>query len=122
MKIVINLCLVVQMVVFSEAVLVAEKGGISCEVVVLVLLKSVIVLLMLKYRGFFVFGLLEEAWFDVDMMQKDMLFVLELGWQFDVLMPISVVVNEILIAAWGMGLAAEDFVAVFEVLAWMSGL
>src|SRR5439155_17905924 len=122
MKIAINLCLAVEMVAFSEAVLVAEKGGISREDAVAVLLKSVIASPMLKYRGPFVLGLPEEAWFDVDMMQKDMLLALESGRQLDVPMPTSAVANEILTAARGMGLAAEDFAAVFEVLARMSGL
>ena len=77
---------------------------------------------MLKYRGPFVLGLPEQAWFDVDMMQKDMLLALESGRQLDVPLPTSAVANEILTAARGMGLAAQDFAAVFEVLARMSGL
>src|SRR5205823_11494129 len=87
-----------------------------------VLLKSVIASAMLKYRGPFVLGLPEEAWFDVDMMQKDLPPALESGRQLDVPMPTSAVANEILTAARGMGLAAEDFAAVFEVLARMAGL
>jgi 3-hydroxyisobutyrate dehydrogenase-like beta-hydroxyacid dehydrogenase len=122
MKIAINLCLAVQMVAFSEAVLVAEKGGISREDAVSVLLKSVIASPMLKYRGPFVLDLPEEAWFDVNMMQKDMLLALESGRRLDVPLPTSAVANEILTAARGMGLAAKDFAAVFEVLARMSGL
>ena len=122
MKIAINLCLAVQMVAFSEAVLIAEKGGISREDAVAVLLKSVIASPMLKYRGPFVLDLPEEAWFDVDMMQKDMLLALESGRRLDVPLPTSAVANEILTAARGMGLAAKDFAAVFEVLARMSGL
>jgi 3-hydroxyisobutyrate dehydrogenase-like beta-hydroxyacid dehydrogenase len=122
MKIAINLNLAVQMVAFSEAVLVAEKGGISREDAVAVLLKSVIASPMLRYRGPFVLGLPEEPWFDVDMMQKDMLLALESGRQLDVPMPTTAVANEILTAARGMGLAPEDFAAVFEVLARMSGL
>ena len=106
----------------AGAVLVAEKGGISREDAVAVLLKSVIASPMLKYRGPFVLGLPEQAWFDVDMMQKDMLLALESGRQLDVPMPTSAIANEMLTAARGMGLAAEDFAAVFEVLARMSGL
>jgi len=122
MKIAINLSLAVQMVAFSEAVLVAEKGGISREDAVAVLLKSVIASPMLKYRGPFVLGLPEEAWFDVDMMQKDLLLALESGRRLDVPLPTTAMANEILTAARGMGLAAQDFAAVFEVLARMSGL
>src|SRR3989442_10376973 len=122
MKTAINLGAAVRMVAFSEGALVAEKGGIRREGAVAVLLKSVIASPMLKYRGPFVLGLPDEAWFDVDMMQKDMLLALESGRQLDVPLPTSAVANEILTAARGMGLAAQDFAAVFEVLARMSGL
>jgi len=51
MKIATNLGLAVQMLAFSEAVLLAEKAGISRERAVETLLKSVVASPMLKYRG-----------------------------------------------------------------------
>jgi 3-hydroxyisobutyrate dehydrogenase-like beta-hydroxyacid dehydrogenase len=122
MKIAINLCLAVQMVAFSEAVLVAEKGGISREDAVSVLLKSVIASPMLKYRGPFVLDLPEEAWFDVNMMQKDMVLAMELGRQLDVPLPTTAVSNEFLTAARGMGWTKYDFACMFDVLAAMSSV
>lgn len=122
MKVATNLSLAVQMLAFSEAVVLAEKGGIPRATAVEVLLNSVIASPMLKYRGPFVLGLPEEAWFDVDMMQKDMLLALEMGREFDVPLPTTAVTNEFLTAARGMHLAQEDFAVVFEVLAGMSGL
>jgi 3-hydroxyisobutyrate dehydrogenase-like beta-hydroxyacid dehydrogenase len=86
------------------------------------MLNSVIASPMLKYRGPFVLELPEEAWFDVDMMQKDMLLALEAGRQLDVPMPTSAASNELLTAARGMGLAREDFAVVYQVLAAMAGL
>ena len=122
MKIATNLSLAVQMLAFSEGVLLAEKSGIARETAVEVLLNSVIASPMVRYRGPFVLGLPQEAWFDVNMMQKDLLLALELGRDLDVPLPTTAVTNEMLTAARGMGLADKDFAVVFEVLARMAGL
>lgn len=122
MKIAANLSLAVQMLAFSEGVLLAEKSGIAREKAVEVLLNSVIASPMIKYRGPFVLNMPEEAWFDVNMMQKDMLLALELGRALDVPLPTTAITNEMLTAARGMGLAKQDFAVVFDVLAQMAGL
>jgi 3-hydroxyisobutyrate dehydrogenase-like beta-hydroxyacid dehydrogenase len=64
----------------------------------------------------------DEAWFDVNMMQKDMQLALEMGRQLDVPLPTTAVTNEMLTAARGMGLARHDFAIVFEALARMAGV
>jgi 3-hydroxyisobutyrate dehydrogenase-like beta-hydroxyacid dehydrogenase len=122
MKIATNLSLAVQMLAFSEGVLLAEKSGIARETAVEVLLNSVIASPRVKYRGPFVLGQPEEAWFDVNMMQKDLLLALEMGRELDVPLPTTAVTNELLTAARGMGLADKDFAVVFEVLARLAGL
>jgi 3-hydroxyisobutyrate dehydrogenase-like beta-hydroxyacid dehydrogenase len=122
MKIAANLSLAVQMLAFSEGVLLAEKSGIPRETAVEVLLNSVIASPMIKYRGPFVLKMPEEAWFDVNMMQKDMLLALEMGRQLEVPLPTTAVANEWLTAARGMGLSKKDFAVVFEVLAQMAGV
>jgi 3-hydroxyisobutyrate dehydrogenase-like beta-hydroxyacid dehydrogenase len=122
MKIATNLSLAVQMLAFCEGVLLAEKSGIARETAVDVLTHSVIASPMVQYRGPFVLKMPEEAWFNVNMMQKDMLLALELGRQLDVPMPTTAVTNEFLTAARGMGLVEQDFAVVFEVLAQMSGV
>jgi 3-hydroxyisobutyrate dehydrogenase-like beta-hydroxyacid dehydrogenase len=121
MKIATNLSLAVQMLAFSEGVLLAEKSGISRATAVEVLLNSVIASPMMQYRGPFVLHMPDEAWFDVNMMQKDLLLALEMGRELDVPLPTTAVTNEMLTAARGMGLAAQDFAVVFEALARMSG-
>ncbi|HXG52604.1 MAG TPA: NAD(P)-dependent oxidoreductase [candidate division Zixibacteria bacterium] len=121
MKIATNLSLAVQMLAFSEGVLLAEKSGIDRATALEVLLNSVIASPMVKYRGPFVLKMPEEAWFDVNMMQKDLLLALELGRQLDVPLPTTAVTNEMLTAARGMGLADRDFAVLFEVLARMAG-
>jgi 3-hydroxyisobutyrate dehydrogenase len=122
MKIATNLSLAVQMLAFSEGVLLAEKSGISRSAAVEVLTNSAIASPMIKYRGPFVLELPKEAWFNVNMMQKDMLLALELGRKLDVPMPTTAVTNEFLTAARAIGLVDEDFAVVFDVLAHMSGV
>jgi 3-hydroxyisobutyrate dehydrogenase-like beta-hydroxyacid dehydrogenase len=122
MKIASNLSLAVQMLAFSEGVLLAEKSGIKREVAVDVLTHSAIASPMIKYRGPFVLQQPEEAWFDVNMMQKDMLLALELGRQLNVPLPTTAVTNEFLTAARAMNWAKLDFAVIFDVLAKMSGI
>jgi 3-hydroxyisobutyrate dehydrogenase-like beta-hydroxyacid dehydrogenase len=122
MKIAVNLSLAVQMMAFSEGVLLAEKSGIKREVAVEVMTHSAIASPMIQYRGPFVLKQPEEAWFDVNMMQKDMLLAMELGRQLDVPVPTTAVTNEFLTAARGMGWEKLDFAVVFDVLARMSGV
>lgn len=122
MKIAVNLSLAVQMLAFSEAVLLAEKSGIPRATAVDVLTNSAIASPMVKYRGPFVLSLPEEAWFNCDMMQKDLNLAIEMGQRLGVPLPTTAVSNEFLSAARGMGLRAEDFAVLFDVLASMSGV
>jgi 3-hydroxyisobutyrate dehydrogenase-like beta-hydroxyacid dehydrogenase len=122
MKIATNLSLAVQMLAFSEGVLLAEKSGIPRDTAVEVLLASVVASPMVAYRGPFVLEQPEEAWFDVNMMQKDMNLALELGRELDVPLPTTAITNEFLTAARGMGLEDKDFAVLFDVLAQMSGV
>jgi 3-hydroxyisobutyrate dehydrogenase-like beta-hydroxyacid dehydrogenase len=122
MKIATNLSLAVQMLAFSEGVLLAEQGGIARETAVEVLLNSVIASPMVRYRGPFVLEMPDEAWFDVNMMQKDMLLALEAGRDLNVALPTTAVTNQLLTAARAMGLDKEDFAVLFRVLALMSGV
>jgi 3-hydroxyisobutyrate dehydrogenase-like beta-hydroxyacid dehydrogenase len=122
MKIATNLSLAVQMLAFCEGVLLAEKSGIARHVAVDVLTHSAVASPMIQYRGPFVLQQPDEAWFDVNMMQKDMLLALEMGRNLDVPLPTTAVTNEFLTAARGMGLVKQDFAVMFEVLARMSGI
>ena len=122
MKIATNLSLAVQMLAFSEGVLLAEKSGIARETAVDVLTHSVVASPMVQYRGPFVLGLPDEAWFDMNMMQKDMTLALEMGRRLSVPLPTTAVTNEFLTAARGAGLAEKDFAAMFHLLAQLSGV
>ena len=122
MKIATNSNLAVQMLAFSEAVLLAEKSGIARQTAVDVLTHSAIASPMVQYRGPFVLKLPETAWFDVNMMQKDMLLALELGRQVDVPLPSAAAANQMLTSARAIGLVHEDFAVMFDALAKMSGV
>jgi 3-hydroxyisobutyrate dehydrogenase-like beta-hydroxyacid dehydrogenase len=122
MKIAVNLSLAVQMLAFSEGVLLAEKSGIPREVAVDVLVHSAVASPMIQYRGPFVLQQPDEAWFDVNMMQKDMLLAIDLGRRLNVPVPTTAITNEFLTAARGMGWEKQDFAVVFDVLAHMSGV
>jgi 3-hydroxyisobutyrate dehydrogenase-like beta-hydroxyacid dehydrogenase len=122
MKVATNLSLAVQMLAFCEGVLLAEKGGISREDAVRVLTASAIASPMVQYRGPFVLDMPDEAWFDCNMMQKDMVLALDLGRELDVPLPSTAIADQVLTAARGMGLAQHDFAVMFDVLAQMSGL
>src|SRR3979411_986836 len=109
MKIALNLQLAVQMLAFSEGVLLAEKSGIPREVAVDVLIHSAVGSPMIQYRGPFVLQQPEEAWFDVNMMQKDMVLAMDLGRKVDVPLPTTAASNEILTAARAMGFTQLHF-------------
>ena len=122
MKIATNLGVAVQMLAFSESLVLAEKAGIARQRAVEVLLKSAVASPMLKYRGPFVLEKPREVLFNVAMMQKDLRLALELGWAAGVPLPSTALTHEMLTAAQGLGLTEYDFAVVFDVLARMSGL
>jgi 3-hydroxyisobutyrate dehydrogenase-like beta-hydroxyacid dehydrogenase len=122
MKIAVNQALAVQMLAFSESVLLAEKAGIARERAVEVVLKSVVASPMVKYRAPFVLGMPAEALFDVDMIQKDMRLALDMARASGVALPSVALTHELLTAARGLGLAKYDFAILFDLLARMSGL
>ncbi len=122
MKIAINLSLQIQFLGFCEGLLLAEKGGIPRETAIETMLNSVIASPSLKYRVPFISNMPEEAWFNVNMMQKDMLLALEMGRNLNVPLPLVATSNEPLTSARALGLDKKDFAIVYEVLARMAGL
>jgi 3-hydroxyisobutyrate dehydrogenase-like beta-hydroxyacid dehydrogenase len=122
MKIAINLSLQIQFLGFCEGLILAEKGGIPRETAIETMLNSVIASPSLKYRVPFILSMPEEAWFNVNMMQKDMLLALELGRNLNVPLPVTATSNETLTSARALGLDNKDFSIVYEVLAQMSGI
>lgn len=123
MKIAVNLSLMVQMLAFSEGVLLAEKSGIARETAVDVLINSVVGSPCLQYRGPSILQEpAKEAFFNVKMMQKDMLLALEMGRTLDVPLPTTAATQEYLVAARAQGMADADCSVIFKVLAQMAGV
>jgi len=116
MKVAINLCLIVEMVAFSEAVALAEKGGVDREVAVDAMLKSVVASPVMGYRGPFILegGMPDKPLADVTLQQKDMLLALDLGRRQGSPVPLAAAANEMLNACHGLGLSHRDFVTVFD--------
>lgn len=122
MKIAINLSLPTQFLAFCEGILLAEKNGIPRELAVEAWRNSALASPATWHRAPFILEKPDEIWFDVNMMQKDLLLALEIGRTSDVPMPSVALSNEILTAARAMGMAQEDFSVMFDVLAQMAGL
>ncbi len=122
MKIATNLNVAVQMLAFSESVLLAEKDGIARTTAVEVLLNSAIASPMLRYRGPFVLQEPEEVLFNVNMMQKDVLLALEAGRRLGVPLPTTATANEFLTASRALGFAHKDFAVMWQALARLAGL
>lgn len=122
MKVAVNLSLPVQVLSFCESILLAEKSGIPRDTAIEVLLNSVVASPALKYRIPMIQNPPDEAMFDMNMMQKDLKLALEMGQDLKVPLPTTALSNEWLTAARGMGLSDQDHVAVFQVLARLSGV
>ena len=122
MKIAINLSLTTEFLAFCEGILLAEKNGIPRDLAVAAWRNSAVASPATWHRAPFILEKPDEVWFDVNMMQKDLLLALELGRASDVPLPSVALSNEILTAARAMGLAKEDFAVMFDVLAHMSGV
>ena len=122
MKIGLNLALPVQFMAFSEAILIAEKGGVPREKAVEVYLNSALASGALQYRAPYIVKDMDEILFNVEMMHKDIQLALEAGRESKIPLPTTSVANDYLNAARALGLGEEEFSVIFNVLARMSGL
>lgn len=124
MKLAINLVLMVEVIAFCEGVALAEKGGVAREVAVDAMLKSVVASPVLGYRGPFILeGKMPEVPLaDVNLQQKDMLLVLELGRKLGVPLPLAAAANEMMNACRGLGIDHRDFVTAHEVYRRLGGM
>jgi 3-hydroxyisobutyrate dehydrogenase-like beta-hydroxyacid dehydrogenase len=121
MKLALNVSLAVQMIAFSEGVVLAAKGGVDPEQAIEVLSSSPLGSPMLKLRAPLLLNRLDHAWFDIELMQKDIGLVLEQGRSLKVPLPTAAVADELLTTARALGHGTEDIVAVFDVLAQLAG-
>ena len=116
MKIAINLSLPVQVLAFSEGLVLAEKNGVPPEVALEVMVNSSIGSPLLQTRAPFFLEVPEEALFNVKMIQKDLLLAIEMGHASEVPLPTASVAEQMLVTARGLGLEEKDFAVLVEVL------
>jgi 3-hydroxyisobutyrate dehydrogenase-like beta-hydroxyacid dehydrogenase len=122
MKIAVNISVGVQIQAFAEGMVLAEKSGIDRKVAMQVLTNSAVASPLIQYRGPMVMGLPDEPWFNVNMMQKDMMLALDVGRRLAVPLATSAATNECLSAARAAGLGEEDFASLYHLLAKISGV
>ena len=117
LKLAINISLAVQMLAFSEGLLLAERAGIDSKLAVEVMTQSPIGSPMLKARAGLVLDLPDDAWFDVSLMQKDIALALDTGRELHVPLPTAATADQLLTVARGLGYEHRDIAALHEVLA-----
>ena len=124
MKLAINLVLMVEVIAFGEGIALAEKGGVEREIAVEAMLNSVAASPVLGYRGPFILeGKMPEVPLaDVNLQQKDMLLVLELGRKLGSPVPLAAAANEMMNACRGLGIDHRDFVTAHEVYRHLGGM
>ena len=121
LKLAINVSLAVQMLAFSEGLLLAVRAGIDRKLAVDVMMGSPIGSPMLKARAALVLDLPDEAWFEVGLMQKDVVLALDAARQLRVPLPSAAAADELLTVARALGYERRDLAALFEVLGRIAG-
>jgi 3-hydroxyisobutyrate dehydrogenase-like beta-hydroxyacid dehydrogenase len=120
LKLAINISLAVQMLAFSEGLLLAERDGLDPHVAAEVMTASAIGSPMLKARVPLVLDKPEETWFDIDLMHKDIRLARQTGDELMTPLPSAAVADAILAQADKLGYGHRDIAAVHEVLPQLS--
>ena len=101
----------------TTGLLLAERAGIDRKRAVEVMTQSPIGSPMLKARADLVLDLPDEAWFDVGLLQKDVVLALDTARQLGVPLLPAAAADEVLTLARAAGYEHRDIAALFEVLA-----
>jgi 3-hydroxyisobutyrate dehydrogenase-like beta-hydroxyacid dehydrogenase len=117
LKLAINVSLAVQMLAFSEGLLLAERDGIDPHRAALVMTESAIGSPMLKARVPLVLDRPDETWFDVGLMHKDIRLALAMAQEQRVELPSAGVADQVLTEATERGYERRDIAALYELLA-----
>jgi 3-hydroxyisobutyrate dehydrogenase-like beta-hydroxyacid dehydrogenase len=120
LKLAINISLAVQMLAFSEGLLLAERDGIDPHRAAEIMTESAVGSPMLKARVPLVLDRPDETWFDVGLMHKDIRLAREAGEELATPLPTAAVADEILGAADQRGYGERDIAALHEVLMQLS--
>ncbi len=121
LKLAINISLAVQVLAFSEGLVLAERGGIDPRLAAEVMAGSPIGSPMLQARVPLLLDLPEDAWFTVQLMHKDLRHAQDEARRLDVSLPSAHVAEATLEQAGELGYADRDIAALHEVLATIGG-
>jgi 3-hydroxyisobutyrate dehydrogenase-like beta-hydroxyacid dehydrogenase len=121
LKLAINISLAVQILAFSEGLLLAERDGIDPHRAAEIMTESAIGSPMLKARVPLVLDKPEETWFDVSLMHKDIQLALATAHDQHVVLPSAGVADQVLTEATEKGYAHRDIAALHELLTQDSG-
>jgi 3-hydroxyisobutyrate dehydrogenase-like beta-hydroxyacid dehydrogenase len=121
LKLAVNISLAVQMLAFSEGLLLAARDGIEPHLAAKVMSETPIGSPMLKARVPLVLDAPDETWFDVSLMDKDIRLALAAAGEQNVQLPSARVADEVLTEAARRGYEHRDIAALYDVLGAMSG-
>src|SRR5205807_10129553 len=99
LKLAINISLAVQMLAFSEGLLLTERDGIDPHRAAEVMAESAIGSPMLKARPPLVLDKPDETWFDIELMHKDIRLARQAAAELDARLPSATVADDILTEA-----------------------
>jgi 3-hydroxyisobutyrate dehydrogenase-like beta-hydroxyacid dehydrogenase len=116
LKLAINISLAVQMLAFSEGLLLAQRDGVDAHLAAKVMAESAIGSPMLKARLPLVLDMPEETWFDVGLMHKDIRLALAAAEELHAPLPSAGVADELLERATEFGYEHRDIASIFQVL------
>ena len=116
LKLAVNISLAVQMLAFSEGLVLAERDGIDTHRAAEVMAESAIGSPMLKARLPLVLDRPDETWFDVSLMHKDIRLALATANDQHVVLPSAGVADRVLAEATEQGYEHRDIAVLHELL------
>ena len=117
LKLAVNISLAVQMLALSEGLLMAERDGVDRELALEVMTESAVGSPMLKARVPLILDPSGEAWFDIELMHKDIRLALQTAHELHVPVPSAHAVDEVLTRAGELGYEHRDIAVLRNVLA-----
>lgn len=120
MKLAVNLSVAMQVIAFSEGVLLAERYGIDPGQAVDVLLGSVVASPMLAYRGRFLLDPPPIPWFTVALARKDLRITQDMAERVGLPLWSAAVATPVLAAAQSLGYGNNELASVGNALRAMS--
>ena len=116
LKLAINISLAVQMLAFSEGLLLAQESGVDAKLALHVMTESPIASPMLKARAPLVLALPQDAWFGMGLMRKDIELALDEAGRLGIPLPTADRADDILKTARALGYDRRDIAAFYQVL------